>query len=163
MVQVGQLLGNVHSGQGIKVLLSRHLKWKSNEAVVLRQAFFSQKTFFKRRHSKWHSIVQRCIKRFCLFVCLFTAAPAIFQLSGGCHHHYGCKFRPMHSTYGFCSEDSFTCHIYCSMGSQFIWTQPKLDESSTPRMHPHSAKVLKPCLIFSNFKGIAVKNHLTAI
>jgi hypothetical protein len=29
----------------------------------------------------------------------------------------------------------------------------KLDVSSTPRMPPHSAKVLKPCLIFSNFKG----------
>jgi hypothetical protein len=28
----------------------------------------------------------------------------------------------------------------------------KLDVSSTPRMPPHSAKVLKPCLIFSNFK-----------
>jgi hypothetical protein len=29
----------------------------------------------------------------------------------------------------------------------------KLDVSSTPRMPPHSATVLKPCLIFSTFKG----------
>jgi hypothetical protein len=29
----------------------------------------------------------------------------------------------------------------------------KLDVSSTPRMPPHSAQVLKPCLILSNFKG----------
>jgi hypothetical protein len=29
----------------------------------------------------------------------------------------------------------------------------KLYVSSMPRMPPHSAKVLKPCLIFSNFKG----------
>jgi hypothetical protein len=34
---------------------------------------------------------------FCLFACLFIAAWAIFQLSGGCHHYrwQGCKFRPM--------------------------------------------------------------------
>ena len=32
-----------------------------------------------------------------MFVCLFIAAWAIFQLSGGCHHYrwLGCKFRPM--------------------------------------------------------------------
>jgi hypothetical protein len=35
----------------------------------------------------------------------------------------------------------------------------KLDVSSTPRMPPHSAKVLKPCLIFSISRGITVKNH----
>ena len=29
----------------------------------------------------------------------------------------------------------------------------KLDVSSTPRMPPHAAKVLLPCLIFSDFKG----------
>jgi hypothetical protein len=38
-----------------------------------------------------------------LFVCLFIATQALFQLSDGCHHYrwQGCKFRPMLSTYGF--------------------------------------------------------------
>jgi hypothetical protein len=38
-----------------------------------------------------------------LFVCLFIAVWAIFQLSGGCHHYrwQDCKFRPMLSTHGF--------------------------------------------------------------
>jgi hypothetical protein len=29
-----------------------------------------------------------------------------------------------------------------------------------PRMPPHSAKVLKPCLIFSNFKGDSCQKSL---
>jgi hypothetical protein len=33
--------------------------------------------------------------------------------------------------------------------------------SSTPRMSPHSAKVLKPCLIFSNFKGEKCQKSLS--
>jgi hypothetical protein len=36
---------------------------------------------------------------------------------------------------------------------QYKKYQIKLDVSSMLRMPPHSAKVLKPCLIFSNFKG----------
>jgi hypothetical protein len=37
-----------------------------------------------------------------MFVCLFIAARAIFQLSGGCHHcrWQGCKFWPMLGTQG---------------------------------------------------------------
>jgi hypothetical protein len=35
----------------------------------------------------------------------------------------------------------------------FFSTNFRLDVSSMPRMPPHSAKVLKPCLIFSNFEG----------
>ena len=39
---------------------------------------------------------------FSLFICLFIAAWAIFQLSGGCHHYrwQGCKFRPMFGAQG---------------------------------------------------------------
>jgi hypothetical protein len=39
-------------------------------------------------------------------------------------------------------HNSDILNIYCD-----------LDVSSMPRMPPHSGKVLKPCLIFSNFKG----------
>jgi hypothetical protein len=47
-------------------------------------------------------IVNEWIKYVCLFVCLFIATRAIFQLSGGCHHcrWQGCKFRPMLRTQG---------------------------------------------------------------
>jgi hypothetical protein len=39
----------------------------------------------------------------CLFLCLFLATRAIFQLSFSCHHcrWKGCKLRPMLSTHGF--------------------------------------------------------------
>jgi hypothetical protein len=40
------------------------------------------------------------------------------------------------------------CYLY-----NLLWKYVKLDVSSTPRMPPHAAKVLRPCLIFSNFKG----------
>jgi hypothetical protein len=45
---------------------------------------------------------QKYIKIVCLFVYLFIAARAIFQLSGDCHHYrwLGCKFRPMLGTQG---------------------------------------------------------------
>jgi hypothetical protein len=51
--------------------------------------------FIKERHikgSNWN-----------IFVCLFIAARAIFQLPGGCHHYrwQGCKFRPMFCTSSF--------------------------------------------------------------
>jgi hypothetical protein len=59
---------------------------------------------------------------FCL-VCLFLAAQAIFQLSGGCYHYRwrGCKFRQ-----GLClslsaiSEGSYMCHTYSDMGPPFF-------------------------------------------
>jgi hypothetical protein len=51
------------------------------------------------RRCKGYSVMEHWCKEpsFCLFVSLFIAAWAIFQLSGGCHHYrwQGCKFRPM--------------------------------------------------------------------
>jgi hypothetical protein len=62
-----------------------------------------------------------------LFVWLFTAAGAIFQLSGGCHHYrwQGCKLRPCLAPMTFWDEGSFRCHTCCDTGSPFLRSYPK--------------------------------------
>jgi hypothetical protein len=86
---------------------------------------FSHKKLFKRRHSKWHSIVQRCTKRF-LFVCLqphqqfFSYLVAVIITTAENLDLHVCL-----ALMAFSSEGSFTCHTYCNIGPQFIWSYPK--------------------------------------
>jgi hypothetical protein len=60
--------------------------------------------------------------RFICFVYSNLSTWTIFQLTGDCHHYQwqGWKFRRMLSTYGFSSEDSFTCHTCCDAGPLFM-------------------------------------------
>jgi hypothetical protein len=61
-------------------------------------------------------------------LCLFIAARAIFQLSGGCHHYrwQGCKFLAYARRSGPLSrEGSLSCHTYCDTGPRFIRSDPK--------------------------------------
>jgi hypothetical protein len=52
-----------------------------------------------------------------------------------------------------CTKAPIHYFIYSMVYCYSIANCHRLDVSPMPRMPPHSAKVLKPCLIFSNFKG----------
>jgi hypothetical protein len=71
-----------------------------------------------------HIIIYRCLFCFCLFVCLFWVARAIFQLSGDCHHcrRQGCKFRPVFSA---CKRLLAVRVLYCDTGPPFLRSYPK--------------------------------------
>jgi hypothetical protein len=73
--------------------------------------------------SRNYLVQQGFVQQYCLFVCLFIAAWAIFQLLGGCHNYRWqcCKCRAM----AFSSDCSFTCHTCGDTGPRFIRYHPK--------------------------------------
>ena len=93
----------------------------------------------------------------CLFVCLFIAAWAIFQLSGGCHHYrwQGCKLRPMLGAQGlWARRESLSCHTYCDTGPRFIWSHLK-------DRHPHPTVGFEPLTQGSSDHWARHSNHCT--
>jgi hypothetical protein len=66
---------------------------------------------FHGYQKSWPCDLDLCVWPSYCFVCLFIAAWAIFQLSGGCHHYrwQGCKFRPMLGAQGHWKNWSYLC------------------------------------------------------
>jgi hypothetical protein len=89
----------------------------------------NEETFnFKVQYTNLRRTITQQGPHYLLFVCLFTAAREIFQLSGGCHHSrwQGCKFRPILSIYSFYQLGILNyVRTYCDTGPQFIRSHPK--------------------------------------
>jgi hypothetical protein len=112
-----------------------------------------------------------------LFVYLFVATWAIFQLSGGCHHYWwqGCKFRPMLGTQGLrAGRGLYRAAPTATQGLGFIRShpkdrhpQPKLgfepptqgSSDLCPRRSNHCATQVTFVKYFTNLKACFLQNN----
>jgi hypothetical protein len=89
---------------------------------------------------------------FDLFVCLFIAAWAMFQLSGECHHCWwqGCKFRPMLSTHGFKQWGFFVPHLLRHRTSVYTVSSEGTAPTSHSGIRTGDAKINRSLCLRSN-------------
>jgi hypothetical protein len=114
-VNIGPLLLKAINDQHKSKCAAFTGQWRLNEMTKITNSYQSHKSYRKYKSENGRTRTSEYIRggirfhggvsipcwpviwMFVWFVCLFIAARAIFQLSGGCHHYrwQGCKFWPM--------------------------------------------------------------------